>query len=78
MKVYKKDWNGRSKQVELSHALEPNSSREGGIAENAQAQASENAAALGRLTELLIDKGVITLEQGCDAMGVYGALSLEP
>ena len=55
---------------ELSEALVPDESAEG-IAEKALELARSNANAIGRLCELLVERGELNLLQACNICGVY-------
>lgn len=77
MKVVVKQWGlGADKVMELSSALEPDPMYEGGIAERAAAQADLNAEVLGNLAALLVEKGVLALDEAKDACKVYGDIEV--
>lgn len=70
MRVTIKTWRGK-RETFLADALRPQSYYErSGVAEDAAALAQATAEAFGRLAELLVDKGVITLEEAVSVAGV--------
>lgn len=62
-----------SRTMSLEQALQPSGYRgydSGGAIEQAQSDATAACEAVGRLTALLVEKGVLTLEEGVSAMGI--------
>lgn len=77
MRCVIKDWRGMRREVELSSALEPAPFYDGGVIEAAQAKAEACAVAIGKLTALLVEKGLVTLDEAKHATGVYTNIELK-
>jgi hypothetical protein len=77
MKVLVELWNGKQ-EIELSNALRPTAWLDDhcGNAEAAKAQADCNAEAIGKLAALLVEKGVIDLDEATHACGVVNVTAI--
>lgn len=69
----KSPWNKEPKKLSLADAFspEPYHLDSGGVAERALDAGRAACEAVGLLTALLIEKGVITIEEAGDALSVY-------
>lgn len=72
MDVEVKGWR-TTRRMSLEEALRPSGYRgydSGGAIEQAQDDASEACKAVGRLAAKLVEKGVLTLDEAVEAMGI--------
>ncbi len=73
MRVKIKEW-GKVKSVKLSSLLEPEADQYSGEMESVKGVAYKTAEAYGRLAELLVEKGVITVQEAMECSGVWAHL----
>lgn len=74
MQVLLRTWRGK-REVELEEALTPSGWNDhSGVAERAQSDATLALECLGRLSALLVDKGLISIEEASEVMNISGTI----
>ena len=77
MKVRYKDFRGHDVETDLFDYLDPRDAYHGsGAIEETRADVSNCSHAIGRLAELLVEKGVIDLNEAAKICGKYGDVEL--